>query len=38
MKKHQAIYEKLRKQYSDEEIADAMLIPQDLTENEGKNR
>ncbi|MEZ4995024.1 MAG: hypothetical protein R2824_31685 [Saprospiraceae bacterium] len=36
MKKYEALYEKLRKKYTDEEIADAMLIPEDLTEEERK--
>lgn len=36
MKKYEAIYQKLRKKYSDEEIADSMLIPADLTEEEKK--
>lgn len=36
MKKYEAIYEKLRKKYTDEEIADSMLIPADLTEEERK--
>jgi len=30
--KYEKIYKKLRKEYSDEEIVDSMLIPQDLTE------
>ena len=34
MKKYEKIYKKLRKTYSDEEIADSMLIPADLTESE----
>lgn len=36
MKKYEKIYKKLRKTYSDEEIADSMLIPADLTEAEMK--
>ena len=36
MKKHEKIYKRLRKTYSDEEIADSMLIPADLTEAEKK--
>jgi len=36
MKKYEKIYQQLRKQYSDEEIADSMLIPADLTEAERK--
>jgi hypothetical protein len=34
MSKYEEIYQKLRKEYSDEEIADAMLIPADLTPEE----
>lgn len=34
MKKYEKIYKELRKQYTDEEIADSMLIPADLTEEE----
>ena len=34
MKKYEKIYQKLRKKYSDEEIADSMLIPQDLSKEE----
>jgi len=34
MKKYEKLYNELRKDYSDEEIADSMLIPQDLTEEE----
>lgn len=34
MKKYEKIYRELRKQYTDEEIADFMLIPADLTEEE----
>ena len=34
MKKYEKIYKKLRKTYSDEEIADSMIIPADLTESE----
>ena len=36
MKKYEKIYKELRKKYTDEEIADAMLIPADLTEEEEK--
>ena len=36
MKKYEKIYKKLRKQYTDEEIADSMLIPQDMTKEERK--
>jgi len=34
MKKYEKIYQELRKTHSDEEIADAMLIPEDLTKEE----
>ena len=34
MKKYEKLYDELRKDYSVEEIADSMLIPQDLTEEE----
>ncbi len=34
--KYDKIYKKLKKQYSDKEIVDSMLIPQDLTEKEKK--
>lgn len=34
MKKYEKIYKELRKKYTDEEIADGMLIPEDLTEKE----
>jgi len=34
MKKYEKLYKELRKNYSDEEIADSMLIPADLTEKE----
>lgn len=34
--KYEKIYQKLKETYTDEEIADAMLIPADLTENEKK--
>lgn len=34
MKKYEKLYKELRKEYSEEEIADSMLIPQDLTEEE----
>jgi len=34
MKKYERIYKQLRKKYSDEEIADSMLIPEDLTDEE----
>ncbi len=36
MGKYEKIYQKLRKKYTDEEIADSMLIPADLTEAEKK--
>ncbi len=36
MKTYEKIYKKLRKQYTDEEIANSMLIPADLTEEEIK--
>jgi len=36
MKKYEKIYKQLRKKYTDEEIADSMLIPQDMTEEELK--
>lgn len=36
MKKYAALYQKLSKQYTAEEIADSMLIPEDLTEEEQK--
>jgi len=36
MKKYEKIYKELRKQYTDEEIAESMLIPQDLTAEEAK--
>lgn len=36
MKKYEKIYKKLRKEMTDEEIADSMLIPQDMTEEEKK--
>lgn len=36
MKKYEKIYKELRKQYTDEEIAESMLIPADLTEEERK--
>ena len=36
MKKYEKLYRELRKQYTDEEIADSMLIPEDLTEAERK--
>jgi len=32
--KYEKIYQKLKKQYTDEEIVDAMIIPADLTEEE----
>ncbi|MBL7794026.1 MAG: hypothetical protein JNK77_16985 [Saprospiraceae bacterium] len=32
--KSEEIYQKLKEQYSDQEIADSMLIPADLTEKE----
>lgn len=34
--KYEEIYQKLREKYTDEEIADSMLIPADLTEKENK--
>ncbi len=34
MKKYEKIYKKLRKKLTDEEIVNAMLILQDLTEEE----
>ncbi|MCB0595285.1 MAG: hypothetical protein H6557_10015 [Lewinellaceae bacterium] len=34
--KYEKIYQKLREQYSDEEIVDSMLIPADLSEEEKK--
>ena len=34
MKKYEKIYKKLRKELTDEEIVDSMLIPQDMTEEE----
>ena len=34
MKYYEKIYQELRKQYTDEEIAESMMIPQDLTEAE----
>lgn len=34
MKKYSKIYQQLRKKYTDEEIVDSMLIPEDLTEKE----
>lgn len=34
MKKFEKIYQELSKKFTDEEIAEAMLIPQDLTEKE----
>ena len=36
MKKYEKIYKALSKKYTDEEIADSMLIPEDLTERERK--
>lgn len=36
MSKYDKTYNKLREKYTDEEIADAMLIPADLTEQEQK--
>ena len=36
MKKYEKIYKELSKKYTDEEIADSMLIPADLTEEELK--
>ncbi|MGB0931044.1 MAG: hypothetical protein ACPGVB_09730 [Chitinophagales bacterium] len=34
MKYYEKIYQELRKKYTDEEIAESMMIPQDLTEEE----
>ena len=34
MKKYERLYRELRKKYTDEEIADSMLLPADLTEGE----
>jgi len=34
MKKYEKIYKELRKEMTDEEIVDSMLIPQDMTEEE----
>ena len=34
MKKYSKIYRQLKKRYTDEEIVDSMLIPEDLTESE----
>jgi len=36
MKKYETIYQQLREKYTDEEIADSMLIPEDLSEEEQK--
>ncbi|WP_020534523.1 hypothetical protein [Lewinella cohaerens] len=36
MNNYEEVYKKLRKQYTDEEIADSMLIPADLTAEEKK--
>ena len=36
MMKYEKIYQELRKKYTDEEIAESMLIPQDLTKEEKK--
>lgn len=36
MKKYEALYEQLREKYTDEEIAESMLIPEDLSEDEQK--
>ncbi len=36
MKKYESLYKKLSKQYSDEEIAESHLIPEDLTDEEKK--
>jgi len=36
MKKYEKIYQELRKKYTDEEIAESMLIPEDLTAEEQK--
>ena len=35
MENNQEIYKKLREQYSDKELADSLMIPEDLTEKEG---
>ena len=37
MKKHEKIYKKLREQYSENEIAESLMIPEDLTSEERKN-
>ena len=37
MKKFEKIYKELRQKYTDEEIAESMLIPQDLTAEETQN-
>ena len=34
MKKYEKIYQKLKQQYSDEEIVDAIFIPEDLSQDE----
>ncbi len=34
MKYYEKIYQELRKQYTDEEIEESMMIPQDLTKEE----
>ena len=34
--KYEKIYKKLKEKYSDKEIVDSMLIPQDLTEKESE--
>ncbi len=34
--KYNEIYERLRKKYTDDEIADSMMIPADLSDKEGK--
>lgn len=36
--KENEIYKKLREKYSDEEIAESMLIPQQMTKEEKKNQ
>ena len=36
MKKYEKIYKELKKKYTDEEIAESILIPADLTESEKK--
>lgn len=38
MDNYNEIYKKLREKYSDEEIAESMLIPQQMTKEEKKNQ